>query len=69
MKLLITQRNYQMKTLQTTQKKPYATPVIEVLEAENDMKFLMASTTVEDPTNPARRVDFEDGGDGFGTEE
>ena len=58
-----------MKRLQTTQKRPYTSPIIEVLEAENDMKFLMASVTVEDSTNPARRVDFEDGGDGFGGEE
>lgn len=49
-----------MKTLQTTQKRPYTSPFIEVLEAENDMKFLMASATVNDPEHPARREDFSD---------
>lgn len=49
-----------MKTLQTTQKRPYTSPFIEVLEAENDMKFLMASATVNDPVHPARREDFDE---------
>ncbi len=47
-----------MKTLQTTQKRPYTSPFIEVLEAENDMKFLMASATINDPAHYATRQDF-----------
>ena len=49
-----------MKTLQTTQKRAYTSPVMEVLEAENDMKFLMASATINDPVHPARREDFDE---------
>ena len=47
-----------MKTLQTTQKRAYTSPFIEVLEAENDMKFLMASATINDPDHNAARQDF-----------
>jgi hypothetical protein len=49
-----------MKTLQTTQKRPYTSPFIEVLEAENDMKFLMASATINDPEHYATRQDFSE---------
>lgn len=47
-----------MKTLQTTHKRAYTSPAIEVLEAENDMKFLMASATIKDDEHFARRNDF-----------
>lgn len=56
-----------MKTLQTTQKRPYTSPFIEVLEAENDMKFLMASATINDPDNYATRQDFRN--DSYDTDE
>lgn len=49
-----------MKRLQTTHKRAYTSPVIEVLEAENDMKFLMASATIKDDENFAKRNDFEE---------
>lgn len=49
-----------MKTLQTTHKRAYTSPVIEVLEAENDMKFLMASATIIENENHAKRQDFSE---------
>lgn len=59
-----------MKTLQTTQKRAYTSPVMEVLEAENDMKFLMASATIVDEVHTANRNNFdEDNTDVFGSEE
>ena len=54
-----------MKTLQTTQKRPYTSPFIEVLEADNDIKLLSESTTA------ARRdmeVWQEGDTDGWGSE-
>lgn len=58
-----------MKTLQTTQKRAYTSPVMEVLEAENDMPLLAGSnlereslSRVSEPSN------FEEDG-GLGTEE
>ena len=48
-----------MKTLQTTQKRAYTSPVMEVLEAENDMKFLMASAYISNESR-AVREDFEE---------
>ena len=59
-----------MEKLQTTQKSPYTSPCIEVLEAENDMKFLMASATIVDEVHTANRNNFdEDNTDVFGSEE
>ena len=58
-----------MKTLQTTHKRAYTSPAIEVLEAENDMKFLMASATIVDEVHTANRNNFDDGEESeFGTE-
>lgn len=58
-----------MKTLQKTQKRAYTSPAIEVLEAENDMKFLMASATIIENDYHAKREDFsgtmDDENEGF----
>ena len=58
-----------MKRLQTTQKRAYTSPAIEVLEAENDMPLLAGSnlereslSRVSEPSN------FEEDG-GLGAEE
>lgn len=58
-----------MKRLQTTQKRTYTSPVMEVLETENDMPLLANSqlqrenlSRVSEPSN------FEEDG-GLGTEE
>ena len=53
-----------MKTLQTTQKRPYTSPFIEVLEAENDMTILTTSINGQ-----ARRNDFIDDENYSGTED
>lgn len=60
-----------MKTLQTTHKRAYTSPAIEVLEAENDMKFLMASATIVENEHTANRNNFDDDNaeTAFGTEE
>ena len=59
-----------MEKLQKTQKRAYASPVIEVLEAENDMKFLMASATIVENEHTANRNNFdEDNTDVFQFEE
>lgn len=55
-----------MKTLQTTQKRPYTSPFIEVLEAENDMKFLMASAYISNESRAEREDFVEDATDVFG---
>lgn len=63
-----------MKRLQTTQKRAYTSPVMEVLETENDMPLLANSTKVQRENlqsvpnpDPTSGTFAEDGG--LGTEE
>lgn len=57
-----------MKRLQTTQKRAYTSPAIEVLEAENDMPLLAGSQLQRDDLSRVSG-DFDETDGGLGTEE
>lgn len=57
-----------MKTLQTTQKRAYTSPVIEVLESENDMP-LLAGSNLERESLSKVSGNFDETGEGLGEEE
>lgn len=57
-----------MKRLQTTQKRAYTSPVIEVLEAENDMPLLANSNLQREDLSRVNTT-FTEADGGLGTEE
>lgn len=57
-----------MKRLQTTQKRAYTSPVMEVLEAENDMPLLANSQLQREDLSTVSGT-FAETGEGLGTEE
>lgn len=56
-----------MKRLQTTQKRAYTSPAIEVLEAENDMPLLAGSQLQRDDLSRVSG-NFDETGEGLGEE-
>ena len=58
-----------MKRLQTTQKRAYTSPVMEVLETENDMPLLANSKLQREDLSRVTSTTFTDTDGGLGTEE
>lgn len=58
-----------MKRLQTTQKRAYTSPVMEVLETENDMPLLAGSNLERESLSRVTSTTFSDTDGGLGTEE
>lgn len=58
-----------MKRLQTTQKRAYTSPVMEVLETENDMPLLVNSQLQRENLSRVTNTTFSDTDGGLGAEE
>lgn len=57
-----------MKRLQTTQKRAYTSPVMEVLETENDMPLLANSQLQREDLSRVTSTTFTDADGGLGEE-
>ena len=57
-----------MKKLQTTQKRAYTSPVVEVLDAENDMPLLANSQLQRDDLSRVSNTTFTEADGGLGDE-